>query len=406
LDLANRWSQCKWDGTGNVINENSSPPSISTGEATGRAHASTARATIKWQPIQQVLVRGTWSQGFRTPSISELFSGSATGFPTVNDPCVNPVAPLASLPSRYACPANASQPDAQIATTGGGNAHLSPEKALTRSAGIVYSPRWAPGLDVSADYYKIEVDDIIGSLGPQYYLNACYYGADTSACGHIVRPGNAINKIFALTTNSGSFKTNGWDVNLRYRFPTTPVGNFTFRMQATFVKEAVSCSAATKVSSNGTFLPNCVDAAGSIDSPNRIPKHRYNISLNWSRGPWSAFWKMDVIGPMYETCSNSSLHSVYGVSYTNSSNWCSQPNKVSAAYYGKSVGLHRLGTTIYHDIQGSYTVNAWNTTFSVGINNVFNKLPPVSYTAFANSYSPYFYRTPGRFVYGRISVRF
>ncbi|RNF84134.1 TonB-dependent receptor [Lysobacter psychrotolerans] len=42
---------------------------------------------FRWQPMDDLTVRGDWSEGFRAPSINELFQGAADSFPTISDPC-------------------------------------------------------------------------------------------------------------------------------------------------------------------------------------------------------------------------------------------------------------------------------------------------------------------------------
>ncbi len=410
LDLANRWSQFKWSGVSNYVDNTTTPPSIKTGPAVGAAHASTGRATLKWQPIQSLLFRATWSEGFRIPSLSELFAGAGTNYPALNDPCANPVAPLA--PVAAGCN-GAPQPNSQILATGGGNVALQPEKSLSRSVGFVWSPDFAPGLDINADFFKVEVDNIIGQLGGQFYLNACYYGGIQQYCNNIVRsggtfnPNGAVTNIINLVTNSGSFKSEGWDFGIKYQLPTTAVGDFNVGLTGTFYKSVVGCGSPSKLNPQ-TGLPqsNCGEQAGSLG----IPKHMFNFDLGWNYGPWGAVWRMNIIGPMYEICSDSALHPIYGVPYdttgTGFPSWCQNPNFHQPRYYGAGTGINRLGTTVYNDVQASYTVSSWNTTFTLGINNILDKNPPVSYTAFANSYLPNYYVTPGRFIYGRVSISF
>src|SRR5690606_11288062 len=43
---------------------------------------------FKWRPIDDLLVRGTWSEGFRAPTISNLYGGASQTFTTgFRDPC-------------------------------------------------------------------------------------------------------------------------------------------------------------------------------------------------------------------------------------------------------------------------------------------------------------------------------
>ena len=386
VDLANRWEQYKWDGIGNLYNSNTQQVTVAqTGE---RAHSAAGRITLQWKPIDSLLFRGTWSQGFRAPSLSELFAGVGDNFPSLTDPCATATpAPYCAANGR---PANSFQPNGQIHTSIGGQATLEPETSVSRSVGFVWSPNFVPGLDISADYYKVEILNYMGSLGGQYYLDQCYNYNSQDACSHIILSGNGaqVLNIVDLVTNNGSDKVEGWDTNVRYKLPTTPAGDFTVNLNMNFMKQDTFCTATGQ----------CTDYAGSALGNTFFgqPKHRYNLGLNWNYGPWSATWNMYVIGALWESCSTPGVGGAGKIGYDMANGNCSNPEK----------DQNHLGTTIYHDVQASYTVSSWNTTFTLGINNLFDKEPPISLTAFANSYLPVYYRPPGRFFYGRISVNF
>lgn len=377
LDIANRWSQFKWSGTsGNLSHAVGS-----------RAHASTGRLGIKWQPIHQLLIRGTWSEGFRVPSLSELFSPPFPGTFSLVDPCVG----NAGLQN---CPSHAVQPNSQIRTTVGGNPELQPESATSRQIGFVWSPPYVPGLDVAADYYKIEITNAVGRISAQSILNGCYYNNLRNFCSQITRTGGAITNIIDTNVNSGSFQVNGWDVNVKYRLPVTPIGDFQLRLNADFLKNYKVCNVRTTSSGLSGECANY--AGGEYPGPGTnaqltgIPKQRYNVGVDWSFGNWSAIWNMYLIGRTYENCNSAPV-----LGLLPESDWCSNPSQ----------GLNEIGTTIYHDLQASYTLASWNTTFTVGVHNVFDKQPPISRTAFANSSFSY-YRVPGRFFYAEVGINF
>jgi iron complex outermembrane receptor protein len=118
-----------------------------------------------------------------------------------------------------------------------------------------------------------------------------------------------------------------------------------------------------------------------------------NLGIGWNYGSWAAQWNVSLIGRMYEQCSDSLAATLSPPPWS----WCSD----------NADNLNELGTTVYNDVQGSYTVSSWNTTFTVGIQNLFDKSPPIASTAFGNSFFPSGgYRTPGRFFYGRVTVNF
>ena len=66
--------------------------------------------------------------------------------------------------------------------------------------------------------------------------------------------------------------------------------------------------------------------------------------------------------------------------------------------------FHRIGGTTYHDAS-VYLNTGWNAKVTVGVKNIFDKQPPVSFTTFANSFDPA-YEIPGRFVYMQYNQKF
>jgi len=59
LDIANRWTQIKWKG---------GQPGTSFYGQQNSASATTGRAALKWQPTDDLLLRGSWSQASGRPA--------------------------------------------------------------------------------------------------------------------------------------------------------------------------------------------------------------------------------------------------------------------------------------------------------------------------------------------------
>ncbi|HSC48342.1 MAG TPA: TonB-dependent receptor, partial [Gammaproteobacteria bacterium] len=188
LDVADRFSQFKWGGIG-------------PGQrfVPGADHASTARAALRWQANDDLLLRGSWSQGFRVPSISEFYLGTGNNFPAVTDPCtIGNANPPGCAANGH--PVVAKQANGQINTVGGGNASLTPEKSISKTAGFVYNPDWAPGYDLSVDYYDISLVNTVATLGPQNILNGCYFGNVQAYCSLITVVAGNVNQIVNTNT--------------------------------------------------------------------------------------------------------------------------------------------------------------------------------------------------------------
>jgi iron complex outermembrane receptor protein len=379
VDVANRWSQFKRSGG----NEGQNTVSF--------VHNSSGRLNIRYQATDDLLVRATWAQGFRSPDISELFASQSSGFPGLSDPCApapyggwngNP----ADLPQN--CPNGTpdEQKNEQIFSTGGGNPNLQPESSISRTVGLVYSPSQVPGLDVNADYFKIELDNAIASVGLSNIVKGCFF--NRTFCNLVTVKGNQITNVLNVDTNVGSILTEGIDVGLHYKLPSTPYGDFSARINGTFLKayDRTAINLATKTGFATSHL------AGVTEQPRR----RFNGYLDWDYGNWSAQYHIEYYGGAVEPC-------YVAVSL------CTYPNRTTD-FQGASgqlpTGRNQFGATVYHDVNIAYAVPQINTTFSVGVQNLFDKKPPISRANRANNYDVLVYRLPSRLIYGDIRVRF
>ncbi len=391
LDLANRWSQFKWVG-GN-------PGTANAGVQQTAANTS-GRAALRWQATDSFLMRGSWSQGFRIPSISEFFFGNSDSYPSLTDPCVSPSAPTVG------CGASTTQPNGQIKSTVGGNPLLTPERSISETAGFVYSPGWFPGFDFSADYYKINVTNAISALPAQTILNGCYYGGNANYCSLIKRTGGGsgangfITDVVDTNVNIGGIKTEGVDVNADYKFPSTSIGDFKANLDVTFLKQYVE-TIAFGTGAPGSPILSSQEESGTTGGAGGgvtggFPKQRANFALNWNYGDWSAVWNVSYISGMIEDCASTVL--------INPPSRC--PLSGPFPFTIGTQTLNHIGATTYQDIAGTYHMDAWNTDFTIGIRNLWDKEPPIAMSSFANSFLPTYYRAPGRFFYGKVTVNF
>ena len=396
LDVAERWSQFKWQGGVDGVPD----PTLHS------ANASTGRAALKWQTTDSLLLRASWSQGFRLPTVSEFFGGTTTAADTVQDPCVAP-AFAAAHPN---CGGAHTQPDVQINTFAFSNPDLHPEKSISRTVGFVYNPDFIPGFDFSADYYKIEVNQFITLLNDASILADCYAANIQAMCANIKTTGGAIVHITSLNSNIGGILTSGVDVSTHYKFPSTSAGDFKLGLDMTFTQRY------------DQTLPNPAGPGGfatselagwatqSGSTAVSYPKRKGDLSLNWNFGPWSATYMMRYTSAVFEACNvidSAGTAQSNAVLCTNASAFVFNEPTIQG-FPGKGVlpvGANHLGSVTYHDVNVSYHADSLNTDFTLGIRNLFGKNPPISQQAFANSYLPQ-YDTPGQFFYARIGVKF
>jgi len=416
LDIANRWSQFKWQG-GNpgVLNANGVPVDSLQHSASNTS----GRAALRWQATDSLLLRGSWSQGFRIPSISEFFLGNSDSYPTLSDPCVGGAGPK---PGTVGCPTGqVTQTNAQIKSTIGGNPKMTPERSISETAGFVYSPDWLPGFDISLDYFKINLLNAISALPAQTILNGCYFGGNTDYCQLITRTGGAYNSSGAVTNvtdtdlNIGGIKTEGVDWLMDYKFPSTAIGDFKASFDMTFTKQYVVTEAfgsgapgspilsSQEVSGTTTNLGGIPTAGGG--AVGGVPKRRGNLGISWNYGDWSAMWNMQYVSALMEDCASTTPQTPTGGPTANTLARCPLTGSFPFTH-GTQPVLNHIGATVYHDVAVTYHVDAWNTDFTFGIRNLFDKAPPIAMSAFANSFLPTYYRAPGRFFYARVGVKF
>ena len=128
-----------------VPNDRTAPPNIVQARFSNVA----PRIGVSWRPTEAVVVRASWSESFRAPVFSNLFSTfnrQAQPSPFVYDPLANPpfVAALQSI---------------------GPNPDLKPETSANINFGVQWLPRWSEGLEIKVDYSDIDYKDRIAGGG-------------------------------------------------------------------------------------------------------------------------------------------------------------------------------------------------------------------------------------------------
>ena len=341
---------------------------------------------LKWRINDDLLVRGTWSEAFRAPSLDELFSGNSDSFAPLTDPCNGGAAGNPELPGCAGIPANYEQPNTQIRTTVGGNANLEAEEAESFTYGFVYSPEAVEGLSITFDIFDIEVDNAVSSVGAQTILNACAQ-TGVNLCSLIERgAGGNVVDLFNGQVNLGGQTTSGFDYNVAYNFETE-YGDFRVNWDGTYVDERTTIVVDPVTNTSTEF--NDAGLAGDRDV---VPRLRTNLAVTWAYDDWTANWLVRFIGHTTEECS------IDGD--TLDQQLCSDPSEELG---GDS--FNELEDMAYHDVSLGYAVND-NLRITLGVNNLFDTDPEVSYSTFANSFDPSMYEIPGQFFYSRVNLNF
>lgn len=364
---------------------------------------STGKVGIKWRPSDELLLRGTWSEGFRAPFIGELYGLSQFGA-TINDPCSGHAgsgnAQLIANCTALGVPAGYQQIGFQVFTVTGGNKALQPESSESLSLGLVYSPRWAEGrafsdrLDIELGYYRHQIDDAIQAPDAQDVLDDCVASGDPASpsCSGIQRLATgSIGSFDNRLANIGRIETDGIDVNLGWRLEAG-ANRFEASWQSTYVNGFTAVD---------TFGNTFSKRPGVEENDGAIPRWKSNLRVDWSRGDVSLGWGLRYIHHVSERCSdNFDNHPQLSLTALG---LCSDPNPANP-----SLSRNTLGSTTYHDLFG-----AWRTPFglhglqlSLSINNAFDKDPRVCFSCALNGFDPGTYDVPGRFWSLQAAYRF
>jgi iron complex outermembrane receptor protein len=338
-----------------------------------------------WQPIDDLLVRGSYSDGFRAPTINDLFAGAQAGFNAYTDPCDSVSGAAAFNPSTArncvarGVPANYMQPNGYGAATvlpftSGGNPNLQPEKSISKTLGLVYSPSYVPGLDLSLDWYKIRIRNVITELDASTILDQCYSQNSQAFCNLFTRaPNGSITTLNEAQINTGSEQTAGYDLHVGYRLPQMAFGSLRFAWDTNYVSQFQQ-----------VILPGQApeQEVGLYSGGSPVFRVRSNLTANWSLGAWNAQWRVRYQSATSEDC-------VFDAQ-------CNRPN-----YFNTSSGtvepLNRVGAIVYNDAQVGYDF-PWKGSLSISVNNIFARNPPILYTAPAvSSFDANYYDLPGRF---------
>jgi len=383
---------------------------LSLSAATRHSDYSTFGATLnskfgfKWKPIEQLLVRGTWAQGFRAPTISDLYGGGSETFTTgYRDPCdtvYGASASSAEVRARCAAdianadtyrqlrqggvPITSSSDQTPVPFTNGSNPDLQPETSTSRTLGLVWSPSFVPNLNVALDWWKIRIDNTIVNDHPNDMLRDCYELGIASRCNDFTRDPvtGIVDNLKYGKRNSGFLETEGYDLELSHHLDTG-YGKLSTGWTTTYVSSYLS-----RTTNEVDVLPT---PGNGIGSGFRV---RSNLTLGWDLENFGVSWTARYYSGVKERCINAKTRP----------DECSDPG-VQAPWYAGSRDYNRRGSVTFHDIQFRYTL-PWDATVSVGANNVFEKYGPIMYSQPNSAFSYYGGYDIGRFMYMKYQQRF
>ena len=326
--------------------------------------ATTFSAGINWEPIEDLLFRGSWAEGFRAPSIGELFGTPSRFDQEVVDPCSGLFPAPPNCVAEGVPAGGITQLNPQLPVITGGNPDLDPETSESWGAGVVWRPSFLPRLSIEANYYNIQVDGAIAAIDAETLLGRCFATGDQLSCDAIDRsPSGQVVQIRGLLQNIGSIETDGLDVTLNFRTGDTGVGTFGLFWTNTFL---FNYDVTVPATAGFTLISREGTEQGSPDQA--FPKFKATAVLDWSLREFGASITGRYIGGVDEANGN------------------------------------RMDSILYTDLQLRWEIDD-RFGFALGVNNLFGADPPPCFTCGLNNIDPTTYDVPGRFFYARASLR-
>lgn len=361
LELTTALRFDKYSGTGNTVNP---------------------KVGVRYQPMRQLLIRGSANTGFRAPTLYELNQPQSLTFTSDNydDPLLCPggtAVPGAS--AGVVCGQQVLQRNVGPVPNGLGADALEPEKAKNFSVGLVFDP--APNLSFSVDFWQVNIRNLISGLPEQeIFGSSTKYAGKFVRCSQLPTTGSGIIRsdidtclnyptfdpiayIDTPTENLGELRTRGLDLSVNWRSAATAMGVFGLGIDGTYVT-----SYRYQREKGGAYI----SAVGRYADNAPVFRWQHVATATWSMGDWSA-----LLAQRYKSG------------------------------YVDQDGVNRVASYALHDFAVTWT-GVKNLAVTAGINNLFDRDPPLSgqVTTFQRGYDPRFTDPLGRSIMLRAAYKF
>jgi outer membrane receptor protein involved in Fe transport len=362
---------------------------------------------LQYSPVEDVRFRSSFNRAIRAPSIVELFNPQLVGKISFGeDPCA-PSESDGTLAATFEQCArtgvtqaqydNASIPQGtanQLTQLQGGNPDLKPEKADTLTVGVTVRPEALPGFNGSLDYYHIKLDGTVGALPANLILSNCLNTGDPTFCSQLVR--NPVNGtlngasvasggyIVQTNVNIGAGTLDGIDLQATYKFDLGTLGALRLMLNGAYLL----ASKTTPIPGGGSY-----DCAGLFGSTCQTvnPKWRHNLRASW------AFMNDVTVNAIWRYSGSSKLD-----------NNDSDPDLFQSVLGATAIFRAKLPAVSYIDLSGSWDVSS-HIQVRGGINNLFDKDPPISPSDIISGGAPNyyeFYDSLGRQAFVAVTAKF
>jgi len=344
--------------------------------------------TFNFAPTEQVVLRASYSEGFRAPNIGELYNTGSRFDASINDPCSNATADVQANCSALGVPPDYMQLNPQISVTTGGNDSLTPESSDTLTFGFTWDiPMDNSGVIdemlLEANYYDIQIDNAIQPPDAQDVLDLCVETLDAFYCDNVTRTANGtVTRVDGVLLNIGGIDTSGIDWKFQMTFADTSAGRF--RLQ--WLNNNLLDYTERVQSPDGEVR---IDRAGTeLGSPERgFYDWKSTLNLDWMLNQWSAHVSFRYLDSLTEQCAGLVADFEY------------------FEYCSNGPDTNEIGSTLWTNVQVTWSPDfmtgdgSW--AFSLGVDNLFDENVPYCFSCDLNTMDGTNYPIPGSFWYAR-----
>ena len=289
--------------------------------------ATVGKLAFGWRVVEPLMIRGSWSQGFRVPNLV-----------TVNESFVARSNTRTDWACVYAAE-NGGDPDQDVVDcenstqrVAQGSNRLDPEESTNYSIGVVFEP--IENLTLTFDFWEIEKEKTIGLFGEENHtiLDLVYRLEQGDANCAALEPNPAVVRLAESTMspeqiavyqaagicpapqvdfiddryiNLDTRTVSGYDIGIYYDWDTS-FGDFGLRYVGSFLSDFEQTPGGDALvllaAQDSGLLPLGYPVAGfaNLIGQDGNQDDRQNISVNWRYGDWGASVSGYRIGSFYQ----------------------------------------------------------------------------------------------------------
>jgi len=327
---------------------------------------SNTKLALRYRPLESVLLRGTLSEGFRAPSLLDLYESGQQSQAFLSDPCA--VKRNVGVLPGCALPGDATR--TQFLTVVGGNPELEAEQSDNMTLGMVWTPARITGLMLSADAFRIQQSNVVDASA-QFILDE---NARSGAfADRVLRDAEGnLQRVVATNINIGERRVTGMDFSMRYRLPPLPLGRVELSLDTAYIHEYLN--QLDPGAQREDVVAQFTDAASG--GMGAIPQWKSRLGAQWHRGPWEASYRMQYVSDLREDVPNSRRQ-------------------------------RSIDSWLVHDLQiGRRFALLEGLRISLGIDNLLDTRPPFAASAFNDSHDGRTHDLRGRYWYAKLRQDF